>query len=212
MAMTARRKETYGEMGPAMRALPNSRWRSYVEFYLLETYTNNNKNNYGAQAAAARQAGFGTPRTTPRAMAHIAWRLMRDERMISAVAEETRKYVRSIAPEAAKAVQNGVRNPDHKDHARFVAMALDRADPIESRQQIEVTHKIIDPDQEALEELKALRALNTSHDKMLEVFGVNGLDRLLALEAADGARRAAAAKVIEGEVLPPIDGGACNGV
>jgi hypothetical protein len=201
MALAARRKETYGEMGPAMRALPNNRWRAYVEFYLLETYTNNKKNNLGAQAAAARQAGFGTPKTTPHVMAHIAWRLMRDERMIAAVAEEARKFVRSIAPEAAKAVQNGVRNPDHKDHARFVAMALDRADPIETRQQIEVTHKIIDPDQEALEELKALRALNTSHDKMLEVFGVNGLDRLLALEAADQAQRAAAAKVIDGEVV-----------
>jgi hypothetical protein len=34
---------------------------------------------------------------------------------------------------------------------------------------------------------------------MLEVFGVNGLDRLLALE--DQARRADAAKVIEGEVV-----------
>jgi hypothetical protein len=217
MVAPARKKETYGEMGPAMRALPNNRWRAFVEFYLLETYTNNNKDNYGAQAAAARQAGFGTPRTTPRSMAHMAWRLMRDERMISAVAEETRKYVRSIAPEAAKAVQNGVRNPDHKDHARFVAMALDRADPIESRQQIEVTHKVMDPDTEALEELRALRALHTPHAKMLEVFGVNGLDRLLALEAADQTRRATAAKVIEGEViegevLPPIDGGAYNGV
>jgi hypothetical protein len=36
---------------------------------------------------------------------------------------------------------------------------------------------------------------------MLEVFGVNGLDRLLALEAADQTRRAAAAKVIDGEAI-----------
>jgi hypothetical protein len=201
VAVIARRKEEWGSLGPAMKALPNNRWRAYVECYLLETYKNSNKNNFGAQAAAARQAGFGTPKTTARSMAHIAWRLMRDERMISAVAEESRKYVRSIAPEAVKAVQNGVRNPDHKDHARFVAMALDRADPIESRQQIEVTHKIVDPDTEALEELRALRVLNTSHDKMLEIFGCNGLDRLLALEAADGVRRAAAAKQIEGEVI-----------
>jgi len=205
MVAIARRKEEWGELGPAMRALPNNRWRAYVEFYLLETYRNGNKDNYGAQAAAARQAGFGTPKTTPRAMAHIAWRLMRDERMIAAVAEESRKYVRSIAPEAAKAVQNGVRDPSHKDHARFVAMALDRADPIESRQQIEVTHKIVDPDTEALEELRALRALHTPHAKMLEVFGVNGLDRLLALEAADGARRADAAKMIEGTIEAQVD-------
>ena len=206
MVTPARRKEEWGELGPAMRGLPNNRWRAYVEFYLLETYTNSNKDNYGAQAAAARQAGFGTAKTTPRSMAHIAWRLMRDERMIAAVAEETRKYVRAIAPEAAKAVHNGVRDPSHKDHARFVAMTLDRADPIESRQQIEVTHKIIDPDTEALEELRALRALHTPHEKMLEVFGCNGLDRLLALEAADQVRRADAAKLIDGTIEAPVDG------
>jgi hypothetical protein len=207
MVATARRKETYGELGPAMRALPNNRWRAFVEFYLLGTVANKNKNNHGAQAAAARQAGFGTPRSTPHVMTHMAWKLMRDERVIAAVAEEARKLLRSGAPEAVRAALNGVRNPEHKDHARFVGMVLDRADPIESRQQIEVTHKIVDPDQEALEELKALRVLNTSHDKMLEVFGVNGLDRLLALEAADQTRRAAAAKVIDGTIEAPADGG-----
>jgi hypothetical protein len=84
-------------------------------------------------------------------------------------------------------------------------MTLDRADPIESRQQIEVTHKVVDADTEALEELKALRALHTPHAKMLEVFGVNGLDRLLALEAADQVRRADAAKVIEGTIEAQVD-------
>jgi hypothetical protein len=202
MALTARRKEEWGELGPAMRGLPNNRWRAYVEFYLLETYTNSNKDNYGAQAAAARQAGFGTAKTTPRSMAHIAWRLMRDERMIAAVAEETRKYVRALAPEAAKAVQNGVRDPSHKDHARFVAMTLDRADPIESRQQIEVTHKIVDPDQEALEELRACLKLNVPREELINNFGGNRLPALLAqLEAVDKERRAASAKVIEGEVV-----------
>jgi hypothetical protein len=52
-----------------------------------------------------------------------------------------------------------------------------------------------------LEELRALRALHTPHAKMLEVFGINGLDRLLALE-----RRSDAAKVIEGTIEAPADG------
>ena len=196
------RREPEPEYGAAMKALPNARWRAFVEFYLLSTQ------GHGAQAAAARRAGFGSPKSTPRAMAHIGWRLMRDQRIIEAVAEESMKLLRSGQPEAVKALQNMVRNADHPGHARAVGMLLDRCDPIESRQQIEVTHKIIDPDQEALEELKALRALNTSHDKMLEVFGVNGLDRLLALEAADHARRAEAAKVIEGAAIEvPVDEG-----
>jgi hypothetical protein len=195
------RKDDGGQLGPAMRALPNDRWRAFVEFYLLDTCTNGHKNNYGAMAGAARKAGFGNPKTKPRAMAHIAWRLMRDERMIAAVAEESRKLLRSGAPEAVKAVKNGVRDPTHKDHARFVAMVLDRADPITSHQHIEVVHKHVDPDQEALEELRALRSLGTSREKLIELFGSNGLDRIERLEAVDKLRRANEAKVIDGELV-----------
>ena len=75
MVTPARREEVLGEYGPAMRALPNHRWRAFVEFYMLENP------GRGAQTNAARRAGFGNARTSPLNMAHIAWRLMRDERM-----------------------------------------------------------------------------------------------------------------------------------
>jgi len=194
-----------GQLGPAMRALPNDRWRAFVEFYLLETYTNGRKNNYGAQAEAARKAGFGTPKTKPLHMANIAWRIMRDERMVAAVAEESRKYLRALAPKANKAIENGINDSTHKDHARFCAMVLDRSDPVTSHQQIEVTHRNINPDQEALEELRALRQLGTSRDKLIEQFGSNGLDRIERLEAADNLRRANEAKVIAGELIPEAE-------
>jgi hypothetical protein len=197
MNVSAQRKEDWGQLGPAMRALPNDRWRSFVEFYVLGTFRNIHKDSYGAQARAARAAGYGGPRTTPGALAQIAWNLMRDDRMIAAIAEESRKLLRAGAPEAVKAVQNGIRNPNHKDHAKFVAMALDRCDPIESRQIVEVTHRNIDPDQEALEELRAARQLDAPREKLLELYGVNGLDRLEQLEAQDRARRASEAKIID---------------
>jgi hypothetical protein len=155
-------REKLGELGPAMKALPNDRWRAFVEFYVLGTITNSRKNNFGAQAEAARKAGFGGPKTTPQVMTHLAWKLMRDDRVISAIAEESRKLLRSGAPEAVKAARNGVRDPTHKDHARFVAMILDRADPLESHQTIDVIHKHVDPDQESIEELRALRMLGTA--------------------------------------------------
>jgi hypothetical protein len=204
---TSDRKPDWGELGPAMRALPNDRWRAFVEFYLLETYRNRHKNNYGPQAAAARKAGFGKPKTTTRAMAHMAWRLMRDDRVIAAVAEESRKLLRSGAPEAVKAVLNGVRDSSHPAHARFVDMLLSRADPVESKQLIEVTHKHLDPDLEALEELRALRSLGTSREKLIDLFGTNGLDRLERLEAADTNRRAREAKVIDHVAASPDDSG-----
>lgn len=163
-----------------MKSLPNDRWRAFVEFYLLETCSNDAKNNHGSQAAAARKAGFGNPDTDPHGFAHIAWRLMRDDRVVAAVAEESRKMLRVGAPEAVKALQNVVRNPEHPGHIRAISMLLDRADPVESRQLVEVTHRTIDPDQEAIEELRAMRALGVSREKLAEVFGGNFLPKLEA--------------------------------
>jgi hypothetical protein len=125
-ASTNRRREDMGQPGPAMRNLPNDRWRLFVETFLWETFTNGNKNNFGAQAAAARKAGFGTPRSKPITLAHIGWRLLRDDRVVAAVAEEARKLLRAGAPEAVKAVHDGIRNPNHPAHAKFVSMLLDR--------------------------------------------------------------------------------------
>jgi hypothetical protein len=96
-----------------------------------------------------------------------------------------------------------VRDPSHRDHARALDAVLSRADPIEShsRHSMEVVHRTIDPDREALEELRALRHLGTPREKLLTLFGHNGLDRIEALEAADTSRRADSAKVIEGKTI-----------
>jgi hypothetical protein len=191
--MTAVRKrkslvaEDWGQLGPAMRALPSNKWRAFVEFYLLE------EPGYGAQASAARLAGFGKPKTTPLNMARIASRLMRDDRMIAAIGEESKKIVRGGAPEAAKALLALVRDPAHKDHARAIGMVLARTDPETTVQNLNITHKILDPDQEAIEELRALRSLGTPRAKLLELFGPNGLERL---EAQDLVRRSDEARVI----------------
>lgn len=188
-------QKDWGQLGPAMKALPNDHWRAFVDFYLLE------KPGYGAQTNAARRAGFGLQKTTPLNMARIASRLMRDDRIVAAICEEARKMVRGGAPEAAQALLNLIRNPDHKDHARAVAMLLDRVDPVTTHQQIEVTHRNVDPDREAIEELRALRQLGTTREKLLELYGGNGLSRLERLEAADAAQRANNAKIIEGEAV-----------
>jgi hypothetical protein len=192
--MTAVRKrkslvaEDWGQLGPAMRALPSNKWRAFVEFYLLE------EPGYGAQASAARLAGFGKPNSSPLVLAQIASRLMRDERMIAAIGEESRKIVRGGAPEAAKALLALVRDPEHKDHARAIGMVLARTDPETTLQNINVNHRVIDPDQEAIEELRALRTLGTPRSKLLELFGPNGLERL---EAQELVHRSDQAKVIE---------------
>jgi hypothetical protein len=191
MKKSARRKDDWPQLGEAMRALPNNKWRNFVEFYLLE------KPGYGAQVNAARRAGFGKARTTPLNMARTASRLMADARIQAALAEEARKIVRGGAPEAANALLAMIRNPDHRDHARAVSMVLARTDPEVARTDISVTHKVIDEDEEAREELRALRVLGTTREKLLELFGPNGLARIEAQEAADIARPASQAKVID---------------
>src|SRR5262249_25172563 len=186
---------TWGELGPAMKALPNDRYRAFVEFYLLE------KPGRGAQTAADRRAGFVKPRTTALSYAQISYRMVRDERVVAAIAEESRKLLRAGAPDAVKRLHDVINDPDHPGHIRAIAMLLDRADPVTSHQTIEVTHKHVDSDQEAIEELRALRQLNTPREKLLELYGGNGLARLEALEAAVTAQVAQNAKVIEAEVI-----------
>jgi hypothetical protein len=192
MTMLSARRDTFGELGPAMRALPSNRWRAFVDFLLLEPP------GHGAQTAAARRAGFGNARTKPITMAKIASRLMRDERVVAAIAEEARKLLRGGAPDAVKALLNLVRNPEAKDHARGIAMVLARTDPEVQHIDTHVTHRVIDPDQEALEELRAARALGASHEKLIELFGGNYLPRLERLEAAEIER---SAKIIDGEAV-----------
>jgi hypothetical protein len=186
----------WGQLGSAMAALPNQKWRDFCYHLVIQ------KPGHGALTRAARLAGFGE-NSTPANLAKLAWHMSRDERLIAAVAEQSKKVIKLGHPEAVAAVLKLVRSPNHRDHMRAVDAVLSRADPIEShsRHNIEVLHRTIDPDREALEELRALRHLGTPREKLLTLFGHNGLDRIEALEAADISRRAASAKVVEGKVV-----------
>jgi hypothetical protein len=190
-AARKRRDEIWGELGPAMRALPNDRWRAFVEHIVLAPP------GYGAQANAYRRAGFGHARTTSETVVRMAWKLVRDERIQAAIAEESRKMLRAGAPEAVKALHNLIRNPDHKDHGKAIGMVLARTDPEIQRHDMNITHRVIDPDQESLEELRAVRALGATREKLIELFGENAVPRLERLEA----QQAEKAKVIDGEVI-----------
>jgi hypothetical protein len=181
--------ETWGELGPAMKVL-NERQRAFVRFFVTE------KPGYGALTRAYRKAGYGK-NSKAATLSKEAHHMSRDERVIAAIAEESKKVIRVAHPEAAAALLNMIRDPAHRDHARAVMGLLDRVDPVQTKHSIDVTHRTIDPDQEALEEMRAARKLGATRDKLLELYGANGLDRLEALEAVDNARRADAAKIIE---------------
>jgi hypothetical protein len=181
--------ENWAELGPAMKAL-NERQREFVRHLVTE------KPGYGALTRAYRKAGCGR-NSRAATLSKEAHHMSRDERIIAAIAEESRKVIRVGHPAAVAALFNMIRDSKHRDHARAVMGVLDRVDPIATKHSIDVTHRTIDPDHEALEELRAARKLGATREKLIELYGANGLDRLEALEAVDNARRADAAKIIE---------------
>jgi hypothetical protein len=184
--------ESWGQLGPAMQAL-GPKHREFVRYLVT------GKPGHGALTRAYRLAGYrsGNPST----LSKEAHKLSRDTRIIEAIAEESRKVIRVGHPEAVAALFDIIRDKDHRDRARAIGMILDRVDPAISKHSVDVVHRHEDPDRAALEELKALRQLGTPRQKLLELYGPNGLDRLEALEAAESAQRAAAAKIIDGHAI-----------
>lgn len=109
-----------------MLALPTDRHRAFVRaLYSV-------KPGHGANVKAAKLAGFGSPTSTPQSMATIASRLAHDERVLAAIREEDEKRIRSSAPRAIAALSALIENPKSKDHARGIAMVLDRVHPAET--------------------------------------------------------------------------------
>jgi phage terminase small subunit len=122
------------EDGPAMKALPTDRHRAFVRaLYQVRP-------GHGANVKAAKLAGFGTPSSSPQSMATISSRLAHDERVLAAILEEDEKRIRASAPRAINALSRLIENPKAKDHARGIAMVLDRVHPVETTHHVKVEH------------------------------------------------------------------------
>jgi hypothetical protein len=120
--------------GAAMKGLPSERHRAFVRaLYQV-------KPGHGMYVRAAKLAGFGSPTSTPQSMATIASRLKSDERVIAAISEEDQKHIRGAAPRALRALDRLIETPGHKDHARGIAMVLDRVHPAETISTLKVEH------------------------------------------------------------------------
>jgi phage terminase small subunit len=118
-----------------MKALSSDRHRAFVRaLYQV-------KPGHGANVKAAKLAGFGSPTSTPQSMATIASRLAHDERVLAAIREEDEKRIRSSAPRAISALSRLIENPRSKDHARGIAMVLDRVHPVETTHKVTVEHQ-----------------------------------------------------------------------
>jgi phage terminase small subunit len=123
------------EWGPCMKALASDRHRMFV----LALYQI--KPGYGANVKAAKMAGFGTETSSAKSWSVIASRLAHDEKILAAIHEEDQKRIRASAPRAIRALHNLIEDPTAKDHARGIAMVLDRVHPVETQHTVKVEHQ-----------------------------------------------------------------------
>lgn len=134
-------------------------------------------------AAAARHAGYGNPdgSSSPETMARIAYRLLHTDRIIEAIRALLKRDIRTLGPAAHKAMKQILETPYHKDQARVAIAIADRLDPPVQKIEGEFKHThTLDHEAEALNQLRSLKALGVAREKLAEVFGQFGLERLEA--------------------------------
>jgi phage terminase small subunit len=134
MARAAARKfDDAATYGPAMAALSNNRQRAFVSHFIIT----------GVAAQAARKAGYGVAGSSNMTLGQVGYRLLQDDRIQAAIAEESRKYLRAAAPAAVRLLHRVIDDPQAKDQDRLRAAdaVLTRSDPVTSSQIIAVQHE-----------------------------------------------------------------------
>ncbi len=165
--------ETMAKWGPAMAALPTDKQRAFVVALFLAPMKR------GALIYAARAAGYGTDDSTNKSLGVMAARLMADERVQEAIAEESHKRLRGLAPRAIVAIESLVNNPAHKDHGRALDMVISRADPVATTHNVRVSDDRLSPNAGMAME-KVLKRI----DELAAKFGVPALPSSKIIEGA----------------------------
>jgi hypothetical protein len=171
------------ELGPKMAALPE-RERKFVWYYLL---------NGGNGAQAARDAGYSDAGEGCKVRAHA---LMHRERVLAAMDEAGRKAFRGLLLPAITATAALIKNKNHPDHAKTLQSTLSRLG-LSERTAVDVNHSgevTVNHTDSALNDLRALLALQVPREKLEEIFGFSGLSRYEKMLAE-------APKLIEGDVV-----------
>jgi hypothetical protein len=124
------------QFGPRMMAL-TERQRKFVQALFHESCP---PHGYGQIEFAVREAGYGTGNSNSNTLSAIGGRLITQERIKLGIAEYSQAVVRSISPEAIKAVRELIKDKKHPAHARALQMILDRVDPVVETARLTVEH------------------------------------------------------------------------
>jgi hypothetical protein len=176
-------------IGPAMAALPRESWREFVRQLFHQAP------GHGNHVRALRAVPALCKGRDQKFHRQKAYQLMQDERIQKAIVEESQNFIRSTGPAAAQMLNRLVLNENHRDHARGISMVLDRVAPIETRHVVDVRHTRT-LDEEAIEALKTLRAMNAPPEQLIAFFGEAGLRRYEGM-LADKAKPVIDAEAVE---------------
>ena len=190
-------QEEKPEYGPEMLALTPMQ-RKFVEALLTDPSP-----GLGILTRAATAAGYCAKSQNRHNVTKLAHQVSRTPKVILALQVEARKVIRGRGyAVAVAAVMNLVNDPSHRDHARGVAMILDRVDPQQTHHLVDVQHHTaVDRDAEALAQYRACVAIGASPEKLKQLFGYSGLMRLEQRDREERERNGTAPKLIEGTVI-----------
>ena len=153
------------ELPDAVRAVRDMRRRKFAWHYVFG----------GADgAAAARAAGYSDVAEGAKVRAHG---LLQREDVRAAIVALTSRYLFSLAPKAVLRLGAILDNPKHAKHVKAIELVLDRVG-LHAKTEVEVNHTVtVNHTDEALEQLRTLKALGVPREKLIEAFGYSGLAR-----------------------------------
>jgi hypothetical protein len=122
------------QFGPKMAALSEKRRALVVALFDDDAPSKGD----GLLPWAARKAGYGTATSSTRSLGNIAGRIIHDDAVQDGIKEHSHRVMRAIPPEAIRALRELIRDPTHRDHARAIAMVIDRTDPLQTMHTVKV--------------------------------------------------------------------------
>ena len=162
-------KMTEAEYPAEVRALPTDKLRLFTLHYL----------NHRNGARASREAGYLPETATAEDHAQNAYKILHRSDVVDAIIALTRRQLRSLAPTALNTLKYAMESPFHKDSVKASLAILERTDSVTQKIDVRHTH-VVDHENEAINQLRSLKALGVAREKLVEVFGQFGLERLEA--------------------------------
>lgn len=193
-ALVAVRDPDRAEYSPVMQAL-TPRERLFV-IAMAQNYS---------LAECSRRAGYGDAESDAAYHASCGWRESHRDKIIAALVEITKLQVRAMAPDAIQALKEIVNTKGEPARLRAVSLILSRVDPEITKTDINVKVEVVDHTAEAVQQLRILRDLGTTHEKLEDFFGHSGLQHYERLLAEDDAKRAITIEYSEIKSDPELD-------